>query len=235
MLLALFGKETLTMIIDRGNPICKSFLYESKTYRFICLPILLVSEKILIHEINHALTTFFLTKNMAKIGINVYDEEDVIDELLNERVSREVYEIFKKRGGDFSKIKLVTFKDFYTKNLYLIDEFYNKFKDIIKETLITLNKNNLVERVGKKNYEELVKMVNKYYVKDKYLPKKNKKESKSDRKKIVKKMRKRVVSIEELTKEDLKKFYKQLKEEGKSVRILNELREEKEENNSLHF
>ncbi len=49
-------------------------------------------------------------------------------------------------------------------------------------------------------------------------------------------MRKRVLSIEELTKEDLKIFYKQLEQEGKSVRILNELREEKEENNNLlHF
>lgn len=77
--------------------------------------------------------------------------------------------------------------------------------------------------------------MNKYYDESNNIVRKNKKESKSDRKKIVTNMRKKVAKIEELTKEDLKIFYKQLEEEGKSVSILNELREEKEENNSLHF
>lgn len=46
-------------------------------------------------------------------------------------------------------------------------------------------------------------------------------------------MQKRVLNIEELTKEDFKKFYKQLEQASKKIRILNELPEEND--NSLHF
>lgn len=127
-------------------------------------------------------------------------------------------------------------KSIYEKNLYLIKKFYKEFKKIIKESYITLNKNNLVQSVGKENYKELVNMVNKYYSKDGALIKQTKKKAKIVKKDIVENMRKRIENIEELKKEDLKIFYKQLEQEGKKVTILNELEEEKEENNnSLHF
>lgn len=49
-------------------------------------------------------------------------------------------------------------------------------------------------------------------------------------------MQKKVKNIEELTKEDLEKFYRELEQEGKKVRILNKLPENAEENkNSYHI
>lgn len=146
----MFGKDFLTTVIDNANPICQCISYKSEICRLIYLPLLKVAEKEIIHELNHALTETFLTENIyfSKSGIEVDGEETIINELINERISFDICKIFKRRGGDFSKIKLNTFMDFYTKNLYLIDEFYNKFKDIIKESYITINKNNLVQRIG---------------------------------------------------------------------------------------
>lgn len=212
------------------------------THRLIFLPILTHPEETIIHEINHALTSFSLFINLTrdeiigKSGLQVTDEEENIDELINERASIEIFEIFKRRGGDLSVLHLNIYKCSYLKNLYLIDEFYNKFREIIKESLVTLNKNNLVQRVGKENYEELVNMVNKYYVDDLCLSRKNKKETKEVKQKLVKKMQKKVKNVEDLTKKDLEKFYKELEQEGKKVRILNELPENNEENkNNYHF
>lgn len=228
-------KERLIEIFNYGNP-------ASYYGTLICLPVLMVNEKDIIHEINHALKFIFIAFNLIKKefivkgGLYVSEEERKIEELINERASLEIFEIFKRRSGDMGAIQLITYELYYTRNLYLIDEFYNRFKEIIKESLITLNKNNLVQRVGKENYEELVNMVNKYYVNDLCLSRKNKKETKEVRQKLVKKMQKRVINTEELTKEDLEKFYKELEEEGKKVRILNDLPENNEENkNSYHF
>lgn len=49
-------------------------------------------------------------------------------------------------------------------------------------------------------------------------------------------MKEKVINSQELTKNDLEEYYKQLEQAGKKVRILNELPEEKEKNdNSFHF
>lgn len=234
-------KKYLIKVFSIGNPNYSNLPYDKQVYRLISLPILLSTESYIIHEINHAITSSSVAVNLVKkeliekTGLRVGDEDITINELINERASREIYEIFKRRGGDMSAIHLNAPPCEYTENLYLIDEFYNKFKKIIKESYITLNKNYLVQRVGKENYEELVKMINKYYNKDLYLSRKNKKETKKDREKIVKKMQKRVINIEELTKEDLVSFYKELEQDGKKVRILNELPENSEEKKNFHI
>lgn len=128
-----------------------------------------------------------------------------------------------------SELYLGYIKNNYDASLYLVADFYKKFKDIIKESYITLNKNNLVERIGKDNYQELVDMVDKYYESDFSSAIKNLLKTIDVRKAIEDKMQKRVESVEELTKEDLKEFYNQLEQEGKKVRILNELPENTEE------
>lgn len=235
-------KKILGEIFNKGNPNYNNVLLKNQFCRLICLPILIVSEKDIIHEINHAITSYSIMINQTKMefidksGLQVFDKDINIGELINERASLEIYEIFKRRGGNLSEINLTTLENYYTRNLYLIDEFYNKFKEIIKESLITLNKNNLVQRVGKENYEELVNIVNKYYVADLHLPEKNKKESKRDREKIVQRMQNKVINTENLTKRDLEEYYMQLEQEGKKVRILNELPENsEEEKKSYHF
>lgn len=110
---------------------------------------------------------------ISKVGLKVGPEDSIIEELINQKIAWEVYEIFFRRGGNLDYICPNGF-EFYDRNMYLVNKFYKEFKEIIKESLITLNKNNLVERVGKENYEELVNMVNKYCSKEISLIKENK-------------------------------------------------------------
>lgn len=243
ILIASAVKEKFIETFSNGDPLYLGVMEDkSKMDRLIFLPIVTHNKTTIIHEINHALTDFPLllddlkNKFESKMGIQMNDDEEFFHELINERASLEIYEIFKRRGGNLTHLYFSNhFNSYYTYNTYLIDEFYNKFKRIIKESYITLNKNNLIERIGKDNYQELVDMVNKYYNKDLTLSRKNKKETKEVRKRLVRRMQKKVINTEDLTKEDLEKFYKELEQVGKKVTILNELPEKNEENNSLHF
>lgn len=154
-------KDLLVEIFNDGNSEYCGILEKNKIYRLICLPILTYPETAIIHEINHSLTSYPVAtvsnqtkkETIEKTGVFVNDEEINLNELINEKASLEIFGIFKHHGGDLSMIYLDVSICDYTKNLYLIDEFYNKFKEIIKESYITLNKNNLVQRIGKDNYQ----------------------------------------------------------------------------------
>ena len=233
-------RNSLIKVLNDKTPTYFDHFKKNKMQRIICLPIFIFSKATIIHELNHALTDIPLialhNDIYKKSGFETIEEERIINELINESIALGILKIFERRGGDLSTLILAYNKSIYEKNLYLIKKFYKEFKKIIKESYITLNKNNLVQSVGKENYKELVNMVNKYYSKDGALIKQTKKKAKIVKKDIVENMRKRIENIEELKKEDLKIFYKQLEQEGKKVTILNELEEEKEENNnSLHF
>ena len=114
-------------------------LLEGMVAFHITLCVLAIDTIILIHEINHALNTKVLAISPDNIYYNM-PFNSLIDELINEYMSLEIYEEYKKLGGEDIKA-LPTFKHFiaYDYYLYLIEPFYNTFKALIKTGLITHN------------------------------------------------------------------------------------------------
>lgn len=167
-------------IINDVNPKCFNFNYgsENNMNRYVVFPILILNESAIIHEINHSSTRDTLAfvvdddekeviNTIHKTGLSIYDSEKIIEELLNEKASKEITQIFKSLGGDFSSFcKDIPFLYPYKKNFYLIDRFYEEFKEYIKEARISDNKNALVERIGKENYKKFVSFINSHYSMD---------------------------------------------------------------------
>lgn len=220
-----------------------SFTYGSAAHmdRIIAFQILSLTESTIIHEINHALTrdnmAYMYEENralhtIAKTGLSIdvkgnNSGERNIEELINEKASREITKIFKQKGGDLSPFCYsIPFMYPYESNFYLVDEFYEKFKKYIKVARISDNKNALVNRVGKDNYEMLVELVNFYYSDDLSHVEKNMEEASQKVKSIIEKMEYTETNSSDISKEQLKELYNQLKAEGYNVRVLNNSSEE---------
>lgn len=171
--------DKINSVINDINPKCFNFNYgsEDDMNRFVVFPILILNESAIIHEINHSLTRDTLAfvvddadkkfNVIHKTGLSIYDSEKIIEELLNEKASQEITEIFKSLGGNFSSFCMdIPFLYPYKKNFYLVDRFYDEFKEYIKEARISDNKNALIERIGKDNYKRFVSFINEHYSMD---------------------------------------------------------------------
>ncbi len=89
---------------------------------------------------------------------------ELIPQLINDLASKEITEIFKKRGGDLTAFCYnILFISQYHFNSCLVYDFYNKFKDYIKVVIITEKKNALLERINPLNYKKLVELINRNY------------------------------------------------------------------------
>lgn len=133
--------------IDGTNPI-------------IILPIYFINERIIFHEINHVLTT-------PKREGNLFFEE--IDEIINDLIAQDIVRIFKKLGGKILPYELELGNE-YDNNLFLMQEFYDKFKDLIKKCVRNDDLKLLENSLGKENlhlYFALVKrLYHKKYITD---------------------------------------------------------------------
>lgn len=153
--------------------------YRGRTNRFIFLPAYIWADSSMIHEMNHNITSDALVtlesdnaeRDISISGLNIDGAEDsenerIIEELINEKSAIEITEIFHSKGGTYvedSARKNIIGESSYRKSFYLIDKFYNKFKDEIKKARISGSKNLLLETCGKENYYKLVSLINKYY------------------------------------------------------------------------
>lgn len=153
--------------------------YRGRTNRFIFLPAYIWADSSIIHEMNHNITSDALVtlesdnaeRDISISGLNIDGAEDsenerIIEELINEKSAIEITEIFHSKGGTYvedSARKNIIGESSYRKSFYLIDKFYNKFKDEIKKARISGSKNLLLETCGKENYYKLVSLINKYY------------------------------------------------------------------------
>lgn len=153
--------------------------YRGRTNRFIFLPAYIWADSSMIHEMNHNITSDALVtlesdnaeRDISISGLNIDGSEDsenerIIEELINEKSAIEITEIFHSKGGTYvedSARKNIIGESSYRKSFYLIDKFYNKFKDEIKKARISGSKNLLLETCGKENYYKLVSLINKYY------------------------------------------------------------------------
>lgn len=114
--------------------------------RIIALPIFSVNDKSLFHEINHAISSEIVTKNgeiIVKCGLDYENEEKkYYNEILNDIMSLEVYNIFKQKCVDNileDNIMDEVLFDTYTDYHYSITEFYEKNKMRIKSSFIDFN------------------------------------------------------------------------------------------------
>ncbi len=232
----------LPKFLNAPDARCSCYTDESmNTNRVIFFEILSLSESTIIHEINHAITAdniVFaykgdkLNEKIYKTGLYTDSTsknngiELISEELINEKASLEITKIFKQKGGDFSSFCLdvpLLFKP-YNMNLYLIDEFYETFKEYIKIARISDNKNALIERIGKTNYDNFIRLVNSCYV-NKYeylsiieqLKEKNLPQIKS----IIDKMKKVENNSHEMSQQELEDYYKHLESQGFKVKRLN--------------
>ncbi len=210
-------------------------------YRMVSFQVLPLPEDAIIHEINHSITRNQLLytirgltniDEVSKIGINTFSlkdndkiDESIIEELLNDLSTLIITRKFKSRGGDLTPFcKNLPFSLPYRDNFYLIEAFYNVFEDYIKEARISENKNILINKVGKENYEELAALVSTYYTIDTTKIEERRKEAVPKIKSIVEKMELHASKTHDLTQEELEDYYESLRRKGKNIRVLNELK-----------
>lgn len=224
--------------LRKSNP--RSFNYRSgeNIERLVCFQILTLSEDVIIHEINHAIThddIAYISEDNAliapvsKAGLSIkvnyqHKDEKIIEELLNEKESVEIEKIFKSKGGDFSDfcLNIPLIVSIYKYNFYLIDDFYTHFKKYIKIARIGNDKNTLISRVEKKEYEEFVKLVNKYYTVDMSQIESHKKSSLPIIRKLVEKMNKNIESSHTYSKDETNAYLEQLLKAGYNLRMIND-------------
>ena len=178
----------LQNVIEYGKPCFFTVTFEDGSYRrIVSFQLLTNNDNILIHEISHSETSApsctikalyeddfcEYEKNGLYASIEFadseYDKIKIIEEILTEKSCDEVRQIFKSKGGNifdsilakglFAEGQLLEPIDGYRKDFYLIDEFYEAFKEEIKEARITENLNVLVKKVGKENYNKFTEFV----------------------------------------------------------------------------
>lgn len=147
-----------------------SFLDNENIIKIIYFDMFCSSDKDIIHEINHYLTTRVLgtlnidNKNILvqKVGLSEYGNEKVFfEELINERSSIDIFNIFKSLDGYLTLNKKISFNNpnKYEKFLPLIESFYSKYNEIVKEVRISEDSNKLFNYIDKEVYEEFVKFI----------------------------------------------------------------------------
>lgn len=126
--------------------------------RVIALPIFCVDDKDLFHEINHAISSEIVIKNdkpIIKCGFDYGNEEkEYYNEILNDMIALEVYNIFKKKCTENileDNIMKDVFHVKYTDYHYLISKFYEKNKNSIKLSYIDSN----TPQLDKQDFEYL--------------------------------------------------------------------------------
>lgn len=222
------------------SPLPVSFNYGSIRHldRIITFQILSLTESAIIHEINHAITRDYIayiiedervTSAISKTGLSIdiasqSSDEKNLEELLNEKASEEITKIFKRRGGDFSAFCYdIPLEYAYEHNFYLVDEFYNLFKDYIKDARISDNKNTLVKRIGEDNYAAFLSLINSNYSTDLDQIAKNKQASTEQLKSLIAAMQKTANASSDISKEELERYYEELRQAGHTVTPISDL------------
>lgn len=150
--------------------------------RLVSFSIILSGDIELFHEIGHALTDgdnlCEITYNddssekISKRGLCVTDKNNMkktiaLEEIINEKVTLDVIEIFKQREGNVLnspltvEIKNKYIKYYYSFAFFLVNRFYDEFKEEIKKARITDNNYELILMCGKENYDALSNIVSK--------------------------------------------------------------------------
>lgn len=174
-----FNNEFLEFIndnyINKNLNCMHSALIDNEYLRLVYSPVFFSSDECLIHEIVHAIMAIplFYTVDESgneqgydKCGFIVNNKNGkYLEESITEIEARNIYKLFKEKGGNFLD------KIYYSKTFdcayHLLDPivmpFYNKYKEEIIDSRITLNKNKILYLCGKENFESYANAVNECY------------------------------------------------------------------------
>ena len=134
--------------------------------RIIALPIFASDDKNFFHELNHAICsqmTFRDKKPIIKCGLE-YENKDklYIYEIINDKISLEIYNIFKSKCRD----KILDFNilskeltNVYENYHHLIDSFYEHYKEKLKLSSIDDVPFQIVEKDAKQQFKDLSSIV----------------------------------------------------------------------------
>lgn len=128
-----------------------------------------VNDETIIHEINHVITNSILAYQIDDKGVSIIErigttnslsmnEGEALEEVLNDKASCEIADIFHKLGGRISCYNL------YPNNTYqvlfpLIDKFYYKYSSLLKKARISDNQNILFTQIDKICFEKYQKFI----------------------------------------------------------------------------
>lgn len=127
------------------NPYEVNLPFDNELKRIVALPIFSVDDKSLFHELNHAISSDIVIKNgksVVKCGLEYDYEKKYYNEVLNDMISSEIYNIFKKKCKDNileDNIMKDVLIDRYTDCYHLISNFYEQNKEKIKLSYIDSN------------------------------------------------------------------------------------------------
>ena len=151
---------TVEKILDHKQYLSSEYAFDFNT---IIVPVIYNSSDI-IHELVHALTNHILAKYF-KVYINNLEinaksnKKDIRDysdlsEIIVERITMDILNIMVRKG-----IKIDVTSSYQGLVFPYIEEFYQTFLEVIKESVITGNLNYLIKSVGKNNYDYFAKII----------------------------------------------------------------------------
>ena len=155
-------------------------------FQAIALPVLIMDDNNFIHEMNHIVTScilriirskYYIEKSGLNI-INTYETRNkphskhhpqfILGEVINERCSQDITNILHNKGiyiYDKDHTYDLSLIEPYKELIPLVENFYQDFQDLIKETCITKNINILFKYIDKDNYEAFRKFIGDTYIK----------------------------------------------------------------------
>lgn len=179
-------EESINLGID-SKLICFTAKYDfakNEINKYILIP-LFANDEDIIHEMIHAVTynpLYLDSQNKVykgKTGLAISSNNEVLlEETITELEAKKIYNSFKKKNKIvfLNEYNDATSNCHYNHFIDLISEFYKFFFNEITYSRFTLNKNSLIQRVGKKLYEELIECFGCYaedlysLSKEKYIP-----------------------------------------------------------------
>lgn len=133
---------------------------ENKCY--VCLPLILLDDKVFFHEVNHIITSSYCLEKINKLGKNCLinqfglshncSDNILIEEFFNHRSYEDILDIFHGLGGILFGIDENITSD-YDYGKYLIEPFYREYKELIKKVRITGNTNLLYKFIDEEKYK----------------------------------------------------------------------------------
>lgn len=152
----LYGCDEYEALMDSvtNSFIGTTWFRDYKMPPILVLGIYFVNDDILFHEMNHVITT-------PTDEISLFPNA-VVDELINELIAQDIVKIFHNLIGKTMLPKLEMTKSYHN-NFFLIREFYETFKDLIKESIKKKDRKILEENLGEKNLNTYFALVEKLF------------------------------------------------------------------------
>ena len=158
-------KDALAFCLDNGD--CS----------FIVFPIFSVSDKFLIHELNHRVKSNILGHDDSRLltlsgislsfGKNCYHKDEGIEEVINDLQARDITEIFHNLGEtifDSERDFGIKIHELYPLLYPLVEKFYQKYKNELKEVGLEGSLNKLFKFIDKNNFYKYASFIQKFYL-----------------------------------------------------------------------